>query len=139
MKKTLLRLSLLSVLCMLFGSSTYAADVTATWNFRSGSKFFNPTFLYQNSTGNAELDSDVEGIKLVVDATNGKVDNSGRASNDNAQVNQGSKMTIPAVPGMKIEIANANTDFSTTTIAGSTDYEGTGTKSISYVYEGSDR
>ena len=112
-----------------------------SWNFRFSQILFN-AWQGNGAVGYYTKPQSVNGetiaVPMIVDATNGKVDNSGRASNDNAQVNQGSKMTIPAVPGMKIEIANANTDFSTTTIAGSTDYEGTGTKSISYVYEGSD-
>jgi lipocalin len=75
---------------------------------------------------------------MIVDATGGKVDNSSRAGNDNAQVNAGTKFTIPAVSGMKIEIADANIEFSTTTIAGTTEYDGKGTKSISYTYTGTD-
>ena len=112
-----------------------------TWNLRFSQILFDA---WQGSgavgyyTKPQSVNGETIAVPMIIDATKGKVDNSGRASNDNAQVNSGTKFTIPAVPGMKIEIANANTDFSTTTIAGSTDYEGTGTKSISYVYEGFD-
>jgi alpha-amylase len=75
---------------------------------------------------------------MIVNTTTGKVDNSTRAANDNAQVNQGTTFTIPAVNGMTVEIKEANVNFSTTTIAGSTEYTGSGTKSISYTYTGSD-
>ena len=112
-----------------------------TWNFRFSEILFN-AWQSSGATGYYTKPQTVNGeliaVPMIVDATNGKVDNSGRAGNDNAQVNAGTKFTIPAVSGMKIEIAEANTEFSTTTIAGSTEYEGTGTKSISYTYTGSD-
>ena len=112
-----------------------------TWNFRFSEILFN-AWQSSGATGYYTKPQTVNGeliaVPMIVDATSGKVDNSARAGNDNAQVNQNTKFTIPAVAGMKIEIADANTDFSTTTIAGSTEYEGTGTNSISYVYTGSD-
>ena len=85
----------MSLLCMaLFAAvAVYAADVTATWNFRSGSDFFNPTFLYQGSSGTAELASDVEGILLTVDATNGKFSTDSRT--DWAQFNSGTILKVP--------------------------------------------
>lgn len=93
MKKTLLRFSLLSMLMLLCIGSAYAADVTATWSFRSGSKFFTTPFLYQGGTGNAELESDVEGIKLIVDATSGKFATQGRS--DWAQINATTILKVP--------------------------------------------
>ena len=78
-----------------------------------------------------------EYISVPMKITAGKVGNWGR-TDAKAQTNAGTTFTIPAVSGMKVEIADGYTEFSSTTIAGSTDYEGSGTKSISYIYEGSD-
>lgn len=111
-----------------------------TWKFGISDILFNG---WQGSgatgyyTKPQTVNDELIAVPMIVDATNGKVDNSGR-TDALAQVNQKTKFTIPAVSGMKIEIADANTDFSTTTIAGSTEYEGTGTKSISYTYTGTD-
>ena len=78
-----------------------------------------------------------ETIAIPMTITNGKVGNWGR-TDAIAQTNQNTKFTIPAVSGMTIEIADAYKEFSTTSIAGSTSYEGTSTKSISYTYTGTD-
>ncbi len=76
-----------------------------------------------------------ETVSLPMQIVNGKVGNYNR-SDDLAQTNQNTKFTIPAVSGMVVEIPDAYTNLSTTTIAGSTSYTGTGTKSISYTYTG---
>ena len=77
-----------------------------------------------------------EKIAIPMQITKGKVGNYGR-TDALAQTNQNTQFTIPAVSGMTIAISDAYTNFSTTTIAGSTEYTGTGTKSISYTYTGS--
>lgn len=69
--------------------------------------------------------------------TKGKIGNYSR-TDALAQTNQNTQFTIPAVSGMVVNISNAYTVFSTTTIGSSTDYTGTGTKSISYTYTGND-
>ena len=78
-----------------------------------------------------------ETITIPMQIVNGKVGNYGR-SDAFAQTNQNTKFTIPAINGMTIAISDAYTNFSTTTIAGSTEYTGTGTTSILYTYTGSD-
>ena len=90
MKKVLQKMSLLGMLLMLC-IGVKAADVTATWNFRSGSSFFDPTFIYQGTT--ATLDSDVDGIQLEIDATSGKFSTDGRT--DWAQFNSGAILKVP--------------------------------------------
>ena len=78
-----------------------------------------------------------ETIAIPMQITKGKVGNYNR-TDALAQTNQNTQFTIPAVKGMVVSIADAYANLSTTTIAGSTDYEGTGTKSISYTYTGTD-
>ena len=90
MRKVLQKMSLLGMLLMLC-IGVKAADVTATWNFRSGSSFFDPTFIYQGTT--ATLDSDVAGIQLEIDATSGKFSTDGRT--DWAQFNSGTILKVP--------------------------------------------
>ena len=117
------------------------SEVTVTWNLRHSQILFNAwqgTDAVGYYTKPQTINGETIAIPMIVDATNGKIDNSGRKDNDNAQVNSGTKFTIPAIPGMIIAINEANTSFSTTTIAGSNTYEGYGTKSISYTYTGTD-
>ena len=117
------------------------SEVTVTWNLRHSQILFNAwqgTDAVGYYTKPQTINGETIAIPMIVDATNGKIDNSGRKDNDNAQVNKGTKFTIPAIPGMIIAITDANTNFTTTTIAGTTEYEGNGTKSISYTYTGTD-
>ena len=78
-----------------------------------------------------------ESIAVPMQITKGKVGNYTR-TDALAQTNQKTQFTIPAVSGMIVSISDAYKEISTTTIAGSTEYTGTGTKSISYTYTGSD-
>ena len=91
MKKVLQKMSLLGMLLMLCIGSAYAEDVTATWNFRSGSDFFTNQFIFQGNSG--DLDSDVDDIKLAVDATSGKFSTQNRS--DWAQFNAGAILKVP--------------------------------------------
>lgn len=109
---------------------------TVTWSFAYNDILFNSwqsaNFGYYVQTANVNS----ENIAIPMQIVNGKVDNSGRQAQSNAQVNVGTTITIPAVKGMIISIPDANTAFSTTTIAGATNYEGNGTKSLTYTYDG---
>ena len=96
-------MSLLGMLLMLCISSSYAEDVTATWNFRSGSDFFTNQFIYQGNSGT--LDSDVDGIQLAVDATSGKFSTQGRS--DWAQFNAGAKLQVPVLTTRDIVVVVA--------------------------------
>lgn len=114
------------------------AETVVTWTFAKADILFTDwqsSTLYGYYTKNVEVNGETIAVPMTI--TDGKVGNWGR-SDAIAQTNQNTKFTIPAVSGMKIEILDAYVNLSTTTIAGATDYEGTGTKSISYTYEGTD-
>ncbi len=91
MKLKLLRLSMLSMLAMLFAGGAYAEDVTATWDFKNRIPSSLSTVAFQGNSG--DVDSDVEGIKIHVDATTGKFNVKDR-TND-VQVNAGTIIQIP--------------------------------------------
>lgn len=122
-------------------SQTLSASIeenVVTWSFAKADMVFvdwqsNDKFGYyaQEATVNKEK------ITVPMSIIKGKVANYTR-TDAIAQTNQNTTFTIPAVKGMTIVIADANTAFSTTTIAGSTDYAGKETKSISYTYTGTD-
>ena len=113
------------------------APTTVTWNFAKANIVFVDwqSNKYGYYVQNATVDGEIISIPMKI--VDGKVANYTRTDLI-AQTNTGTKFTIPAVKGMTIAIADANVNFSTTTIAGSTDYEGSGTKSISYTYNGDD-
>ena len=110
---------------------------TVTWSLAKSDIVF-VDWQSSDKYGNYVQKATVNGetISIPMQITKGKVGNWGR-TDALAQTNQYTQFTIPAVSGMIVEIPDAYTNFSTTTIAGSTDYTGTGTKSISYTYTGS--
>ena len=117
--------------------SNASAETTVTWAFAKADILFNDwqSSNYGYYTVNATINGETIAVPMKI--ANGKVSNQGR-TDKLAQINKETKFTIPAVSGMVISIPNAYTNFSTTTIAGSTEYTGTGTKSISYTYTGTD-
>lgn len=74
----------------------------------------------QATIGEAKID-----VKMDIDATNGKLNNVGRGDKW-AQCNDGTKMTIPAYKGMTVSF-DSNGDGASTTIAGATATDKTGT------------
>lgn len=116
------------------------ADGTVTWNLRYSTVLFNAwqgTGQVGYFTKPFTVNEQSIAVPMIIDATGGKIDNSGRTDKDNAQVNQGTKFTIPAVKGMTVVIADANTAFSTTTVAGTTEYEKSNSdKTLTYTYTG---
>ena len=115
-----------------------ATATTVTWSLAKADIVFmdwqsSTQYGYYTQTANVNGET----IAIPMQITKGKVGNFTR-TDALAQTNQNTEFTIPAVSGMTVTIANAYTDFSSTTIAGSTDYTGTGTKTISYTYTGSD-
>ena len=111
---------------------------TVTWNFGSH-------YVRFNSEGNTQYyvqQATIDGVKLDVpmfcDQTAGKLNNSTR-TDEWAQANGGTKLTIPAVSGMKI-VAKGYNQFSSTTIAGAADYEATSKSpfTATYTYTGTD-
>ena len=68
-----------------------AQDITATWDFQNKLPAAVGEVALQGNTG--EVDSDVEGVKLYVDATNGKFNSKDRSGD--VQVNQGTVIRVP--------------------------------------------
>ena len=114
------------------------AKTTVTWSFAKADILFtdwqsDTKYGYYVQTANVNGENIAVPMKII----NGKVGNWGR-TDKLAQVNKNTTFTIPAVKGMVVKIADAYKEISATTIAGSTDYTGKGTKSITYTYDGTD-
>ena len=109
--------------------------VTLKWNFRRDAGA--PTVAYQNATGiwvaQATIDGKVIDVKADFDTNNG-----GKFANGNwtdwAQLNSGTKWTIPSCKGAVVSI-EAYSAPTTTTIDGQTDYTTNG-NTISYTIAG---
>ena len=109
--------------------------VTLKWNFRRDAGA--PTVAYQNATGiwvaQATIDGNIIDVKADFDTNNG-----GKFANGNwtdwAQLNSGTKWTIPSCKGAVISI-EAYSAPTTTTIDGQTDYTTNG-NTISYTIAG---
>lgn len=102
-------------------------ETTVTWQFGEGSgvgpinaEGKSTIVVAQATIGEAKID-----VKMDVDATNGKLNNVGRGDKW-AQCNDGTKMTIPAYKGMTVSF-DSNGDGASTTIAGATATDKTGT------------
>ena len=72
-------------------SKKEVADVTATWSWQNGIPASIANVHIEGTTGTVE--SDVEGIALFVNATNGKLASNG----DNVQFNQGTIIQVPVI------------------------------------------
>jgi len=81
------------------------------------------------ATGTAPID-----VPMTIDATNGKVANGNWS--DWAQMNGGTVLTIPAAKGMVVSLESYSAT-TTTTIAGSTNYDKTEGNVVTYTYKGS--
>ena len=114
-----------------------ATDVT--WSFDKDDMVFvdwqcSDESKYEYYTVTATIAGEVIDVPMKI--TKGKVANYTR-TDDIAQTNQNTKFTIPAVKGMIVTIPNANKAFSTTTVAGSTDYvKSDNDKTLTYTYTG---
>ena len=112
-------------------------EATVTWNFGKSTILFNG---WQNSpqigyyTKPCTINGELIAVPMIVDATSGKVDNSSR-TDALAQVNGGTKFTIPAIKGMTV-VLTANSNITNTTVAGNTPSSGSGTKTATYNYTG---
>ena len=109
--------------------------VTVKWNFRRDAGA--PTVAYQNATGFWVAQATVNGKTIDVKA-DFDTNNGGKFANGNwndwAQLNQGTKWTIPSCKGATVSM-EAYSEITTTTIDGQTDY--TSGKTISYEIGGS--
>ena len=98
--------------------------VTLTWPFHPNQG--SPTFNLQGSGGNgiyvtqATVDGSSIDVKLVIDASNGKLNNVGRDTW--TQINTGTKLTVPSCQGAVVS-ADFYSTTSATTIDGQTDYD----------------
>lgn len=118
--------------------SASSTENIVTWTFAKADIIFvdwqdNSKFGYYVQSANVNG----EAVAVPMSIVKGKVANYTR-TDAIAQTNQNTTFTIPAVSGMVVEIIDAYNNLSATTIAGSTEYTGSGTKSISYTYTGSD-
>ncbi len=119
-----------------------SSEVTVTWDFTG-----TPALNIEGATGyfvaQAEVGAITIDIPMFIDNTTGsaiegvrgKTNNIGRT---NAQINKGSKFTIPAEKGMKVVITSASNNITETTVAGQTPSSGSGTKVATYIYEGNE-
>jgi hypothetical protein len=107
--------------------------VTLKFNFRRDAGA--PTVAYQNATGIWVAQATVAGktidVKADFDTTDGKFANGNW--NDWAQLNSGTKWTVPSCKGATVSM-EAYSEITTTTIDGQTDY--TSGKTISYTIAG---
>ena len=84
-------LSFLGLLCiLLLPQSSWAQDVTAQWDFQNGIPSTITSVSIQGTTGTVA--SDIDGIALTVDATNGKLK---ARTNGDAQFNSGTIIQVP--------------------------------------------
>ena len=114
-------------------------EVKAIWNFGIGNGA--PELNFYNTTGIYVVQADVDGksidVKMAVDATdkldgeiyNAMLRNTGR-SDKWAEIVNGLKLTVPSTAGATVSM-EAYGNISTSTIDGSTTYEGTGTTTVS--------
>ena len=82
------------------------ANATVTWNLTkpvSGPLHIEGTTGYFVTT--AEVDGETIDVPMYWDNTSGKLDNRSRDTNNDCQVNGGSKFSIPAVKGMTVTLA----------------------------------
>jgi len=114
-----------------------SAEATVTWNFGKSTILFNG---WQNApqvgyyTKPCTINGESIAVPMIVDCTSGKVDNSTRAD-ALAQVNGGTKFTIPAIKGMTV-VLTANDNITNTTVADNKPSSGSGTKTATYNYTG---
>ena len=117
-------------------------EVTVIWDFTG-----TPPLNIEGATGyfvaQAEVNSVTLDIPMFIDNTTGSAIESVRGKTynigrTNAQINKGSKFTIPAVMGMTVVITAVSDNITKTTVAGQTPTSGSGTKTATYIYEGSD-
>ena len=105
------------------------SPVTLKWDFQQ--KNGAPVVQFQNVTGVLVTQANVNGetidVKLDFNTSPGKINNS--SWQDWAQLNEGTKLTIPSCKGATVSMEAFN-DISTTTIDGQSDY--TSAKTISY-------
>jgi hypothetical protein len=127
-------------------SDMHVNNITVTYNFNP--KTGAPVLNIENATGYYVQQADINGTKIdvpmyinnikgsAIEEKTGKTNNTSSGATT-AQINEGSKFTIPAVYGMTV-VLNGSNNISTTTVGGNTPSSGSGTKTATYIYQGSD-
>lgn len=101
-------------LFMLVAMVTKAQDVTALWDFQNRVPASLADVALQGTTG--EVESTVDGVKLYVDATNGKFNVKDRASD--AQVNPGTVIRVPVKSAKDIVTVTSYPNYHNYTVGG---------------------
>lgn len=104
----------LMCLFMLVAMVTKAQDVTALWDFQNRVPASLADVALQGTTG--EVESTVDGVKLYVDATNGKFNVKDRASD--AQVNPGTIIRVPVKSAKDIVTVTSYPNYHNYTVGG---------------------
>ena len=111
MRKQLLRLGILS-LFVLLACAAKAQNVVATWDFQNRIPASLADVTIQGSTG--EVASDVEGVSLFVDATNGKFS----VRDGDVQINDGTIIRVPVKSAKDIVAITPYSGYGNFTING---------------------
>lgn len=104
----------LMCLFMLVAMVTKAQDITALWDFQNRVPASLADVALQGTTG--EVESTVDGVKLYVDATNGKFNVKDRASD--AQVNPGTIIRVPVKSAKDIVTVTSYPNYHNYTVGG---------------------
>lgn len=91
-----------------------AQDVTATWDFKNKIPIEAGVVALQGNTG--EVPSNVEGVSLYIDATNGKFNSEARDAD--AQVNEGTIIRVPVKSARDIVKLTPSPNYGNFTIGG---------------------
>ena len=117
-------------------SSDRTKNLKVTWDFTG-----TPVLNIEKATGYYVVQGVINGKAIDIpmyinNAEKGKANNASRT--DDTQINENSTFTIPAVSGMTVVITAKSNNISTTTVGGEAPSSGSGTKTATYVYNGSD-
>ena len=112
-KKRLLRWGMLCLMALV-ACVTRAQDVTATWDFQNRIPATLSDVALEGNTG--EVASDVEGVSLYVDATNGKFNAKDRDAD--VQVNEGTVIRVPVKSARDIVSVTPSPNYGNFTIGG---------------------
>ena len=112
-KKRLLRWGMLCLMALV-ACVTRAQDVTATWDFQNRIPATLSDVALEGNMG--EVASDVEGVSLYVDATNGKFNAKDRDAD--VQVNEGTVIRVPVKSARDIVSVTPSPNYGNFTIGG---------------------
>jgi len=125
-------------------TDVYTQDIVVNYNFDPTKGA--PVLNIENATGYYVQQATINGTKIdmpiyinnvkssAIDGKTGKTNNTS-SNATTAQINEGSKFTITAIPGMTVTL-NASNNISTTTVGGAEPTSGSGTKTATYTYTG---